>query len=191
MIKPATIFLGLTLLLSGVVIASEKGQAARGTVTAEGTQPPGARDIGITIDDLLHQIDLWYAAVLEGSDGLAGQHESVIMQTVRDDLERSKAAVRELAKRTTLAKGRPHGGFDVLMDTFQSDQDQTFRHTLSIVRNKEQKSLALERTEAVSNKYRLISDYVDLLRKQLGMQRIKLASRTSSLAGCPGMRTIK
>jgi hypothetical protein len=176
-------------LLSGAV-----GTAQISKKTAEGSTgslPPTDAKIETTLDNLLQEIDLWYDAVLDGNGKGMDKHESMILQIVLNDLDGSQAAVQFCAKQAALAGEQAGAGVDVVADVASDIRDMEFSQSLSILRSKEQKSKAFVDTESPSNKYRLISDYVDILRKQLGMPKLKLASRQSASARFPGARIVK
>jgi len=177
------------LLLSGAVATAQISEK-----TAEGSTSsllPTDAKIETTLDNLLQEIGLWYDAVLKCNDKGVDKHESRILQIVLNDLDGSQAAVQYCAKQAALAGKQAGAGTDVVADVAADIRDTEFRRSLSIMRSKEQKSKAFVETDTASNKYRLISDYVDILRKQLGMPKLKLASRQSVSARFPGARIVK
>ena len=189
MLRIISVSVVIGLLLSGAVaMAQNPERIAEGST---GSFPPSVAKVEITLDNLLHEIDLWYDAVLDGNGKDMDRHESGILQIVRDDLDGSQAAVQFCARQAALAGERTGASMDAVSDVGADARGTEFRQSLSILRSKEQKSRAFVETETASNKYRLISDYVDILRKQLGMPKLKLASRQSGSARFPGARIVK
>jgi len=189
MLRTISAFVVIGLLLSGAVALSQNSErVAEGST---GLFPTSAAKIEMTLDNLLHEIDLWYDAVLDGNGKDMDRHESGILQIVRDDLDGSQAAVQFCARQAALAGDLTGVSMDAVSDARVDARSVEFRQSLSIQRSKEQKSRAFIETETSSNKYRLISDYVDILRKQLGMPKLKLASRLSGSARFPGARIVK
>lgn len=137
--------------------------------------PQTVEAINKTVSSLSHHVDLWHDAILKGDEKAARHWEDELVKIVNGDLEDSKRTVRHYARKSSLAGA-------VEMNTTKEenvnrDQDVStaFRTALSILNTKEQLALSFSRTSAFSNKYRLISDYIEVLRKQLGMQKLKLA----------------
>ena len=131
--------------------------------------------INKTVANLSHHVDLWHDAILKGDEKTARHWEDELVKIVNGDLENSKRTVRHYARKSSLA-----GTVELKPtkeDNVNRDQDVSvaFRTALSILNTKEQLALSFTRTNAFSNKYRLISDYIEVLRRQLGMQKLKLA----------------
>ena len=189
MLRTTSAFVVIGLLLSGAVAMSQNpDRVAEGST---GSFPPSVAKVEITLDNLLHEIDLWYDAVLDGNGKDMDRHESGILQIVRDDLDGSQATVQFCAKQAALAGELTGVSMEAVSGAGVDARSAEFRRSLSILRSKEQKSRAFIETETSSNKYRLISDYVDILRKQLGMPKLKLASKLSGSARFPGARIVK
>jgi hypothetical protein len=117
----------------------------------------------------------WHRAVLSGDSKKVDACRSVIDGLIMADLARQ---VRDLeAKRAvvlaqaallgdTLTPLSPSRGMEV---------NAEYAHLLDNFRAKQLVYASYRRSEAFSNKYRLLGDYVDLVRKELGMARLRLA----------------
>lgn len=137
-----------------------------------------------TLQDLSDQIRLWHVAILTGSEDRAQVLEEEILRAIRSDLKEMETAVKKQATRVALSE--THSSIEGEADL--DDDRKVWQQTLALLREKAQKSQAIEETQATCNKFRLISDYVDLLRKQLGMPKVKLASQNELVQEYPGIR---
>ena len=119
------------------------------------------------IDELKGLIDQWYEAKLGGDRNQRDRFENAIIELVRIDMEETRQAVRRYARQAALPPDadRPD---DTLAQA-------AFSRAHAYLNIKEQLSQSFIRVQAFSNKYRLINDYVDLLRKQLDMPKTERA----------------
>ena len=96
---------------------------------------------------------------------------------INRDIHLSENRVRELAKRAALARGGEDN--QKLPDSEVTDQEQDFQRGVALLNTKEALYRSLNKTNVFSTKYRLLGDYIDLLRRELQMPRLKLAGITN------------
>lgn len=121
-----------------------------------------------TIALLQMQYNLWLDAVLSGDKSEAAEYEKNLLGIMNFNIMISQSEVRSMAKEIALAPG----------DQAQSESDggDQFAQAIGHLNAKEALFRSALRTDAFSNKYRLLGDYIDLLRRELKMPRLKLAS---------------
>lgn len=133
-----------------------------------------------TLDELDRAIDLWHDANLKGGDKkIALAHEKIqqILQaditTSWDRIGESEIEVFKSAEefKSTPSTGNGHkdGRVDLRGDI------KNLKQAKIVLRTKERLYSSIEKSSAFSNKYRLLGDYTDVLKKQLGLSRIELA----------------
>lgn len=134
-------------------------------------------------DDLLqqftHHIDLWHDAVLKGDNDRTRHQVEQLNEMIRRDIKGTEKMVRVLAKQAALEP---------------ADEDETekpdafsprrqFERAHALLELKRTLAQSIERTDAFSNKYRLLGDYRDVIRRQLQMPKLKLALKHAQTAG--------
>ncbi len=124
-------------------------------------------------------MERWHSAVLSGDSKKVEACRSVIDSLITADLVRQ---LRDLeAKRAMVLEQAALLG-DTLspLDPDRGTADNAeYVHLLDNLHAKQVVFSSYRRSEAFSNKYRLLGDYIDLVRKQLGMARLKLAEQRS------------
>ncbi len=177
----SVLFLGISLLGS-VVAGNLPGKRELGPEQKE--YPQTLTDIEITLDHLAHTCDLWHDAILKGDMKKAAMWEEKINSILKVDLDDSRRTVRHLARQSSMKNSKETKTESGRVIT-KHEPDKKFQHSLSVLNVKEHLSISFSRTEAFSNKYRLLSDYIDLLRKQLKMPKIKFAENESLKSTIP------
>lgn len=125
-------------------------------------------------------VERWHCAVLSGDSKKVEACRSIIDGLIMADLARH---ARELeAKRAmVLEQAALLGDTLTPLDPDRGMEDNAeYAQYLDNLRAKQLVYASYRRSEAFSNKYRLLGDYIDLLRKQLGMARLKLAGERGS-----------
>jgi hypothetical protein len=119
-----------------------------------------------TVTLLQSECFLWLDAVLSGSESEAEQLEKNLLGIISLDIMINEERVRAMAKRVALAPGA-------------SDSEE-LSQAITSLNTKEALYRAAVKADAFSNKYRLLGDYIDLLRRELKMPRLKLAAGDKS-----------
>lgn len=140
-----------------------------------------------TLDKLTKLIDEWHAAVLASERGRSERIENKILSVISEDITSQQMRVRELAHEVTSeppVKSSADQGVDgkeyrenpVPNDAAENE----FREHHTLLKAKQIIARSVRNSKAFSNKYRLLGDYVDLLRRELGMARVKWANNASN-----------
>jgi len=194
MTKPGYLIVAVAMILSGSVSAEPSGRSEAKAVI---TPSPEQYSPEQTVAELQAAYDLWLEAVLADDDQEADRLENNLLGMVNDDILVAREQVREKARAVTLSaevdEGQPTGP-DEAKDG--SADQQEFSRAIARLKIREALCRSLDRTDAFSNKYRLLGDYIDLIRRELKMPRLKLAVRqkTSSVMsggtspGVPGRK---
>jgi len=167
------------ILLGSVSAEPSVGSEAKAAITMSPEQYSPEQ----VVAELQTEYDLWLEAVLAGDDQEADRLEKNLLGMVNYDILVGREQVREMARAVALSaevdEGQPTGS-DEAKDG-SADQKE-FSRAIACLNIRETLCRSLDRTDAFSNKYRLLGDYIDLLRRELKMPRLKLAvSRKTSL----------
>lgn len=138
------------------------------------------------LDRLTRSIDLWVEANLKGDGKNIHKYETAIFEQIRADIASSRRLVERYeaeVRRSTSEYNRPHdtraGHRDDRADL--RDDVKDLHQARQLLRVKERLASSLHRTTAFSNKYRLLGDYKEVLRRELGMARVELAEDVNEL----------
>ena len=173
------------ILLGSVSAELSVGSEAKAAITTSPEQYSPEQ----VVAELQTEYDLWLEAVLAGDDQEADRLEKNLLGMVNYDILVARELVREMARAVALSaevdEGQPTGP-DEAKDGSVGQKE--FSRAIACLNIREALCRSLDRTDAFSNKYRLLGDYIDLLRRELKMPRLKLAvSRKTSLEMSGGM----
>lgn len=139
-----------------------------------------------TLNELDRAIDLWHDANLKGAEKkiiLAQQKIKEILQAditaSWDRIGESEVEVFKSAEESKATSGNGAARSDDRVDLRNDIKD--LKQAKMIVKTKERLYSSIEKSKAFSNKYRLLGDYTDVLKKQLGLSRIELAEDRAEL----------
>jgi hypothetical protein len=124
---------------------------------------------------------LWLEEVLDGDEGRAHGYERDLMRMVGYDVILSQEAVRRIAKQAALTSDHAESE-PAAEDVRAAPKQLDFQRAVAHLRAKEAIYRALSHTDAFSNKYRLLGDYIDLLRRELDMPKLMLARTGNDMA---------
>jgi hypothetical protein len=176
-LRTLIILLGIALVGSGAsAIASEsKPQHTVGPVSGE------LFKLETTCDRLSHSIDLWHDATLRGNEGNIEKYFGEIVSMVDQDIVASRRLLKLFAQETLLLQ---QAATDVeernlLEEEAQQEEMRATREAIeqlaALINTKMALKEALDNSVAFSNRYRLLGDYINLLRKELEIPKVKLA----------------
>ncbi len=167
----ATVVIAATSILFGPVAAATPEKAAETEPIAEVSCSPEKM---VARFEAQHQA--WLEAVLCGDSKKAEQSETNLLGMVDRDILVHRESVRSLATKIALSSSDNVDPTTALPRVSQGSKfHEEFQHSVSRLETKEALYRSLRKTEAFSNKYRLLGDYIDLLRRELKMPRLKLA----------------
>ena len=128
---------------------------------------------------LSYSIDLWYDAALKGNESETRRFEGVIHSFLDNDIRTDEQLLSLLSDQISRAALNSNG-CDSLVEDSSSNPAPLDRSALSqaweVVNTKKLLQENISRASAFSNKYRLMGDYIELLRRELDLPRLKLAS---------------
>jgi hypothetical protein len=129
---------------------------------------------------LSYAVDLWHDATLKGDDGKIKECRDDIRKFLEADIESERNLVKMLTRQAIDNEaGKNEEGKNLIEEKpgrkpAKADQDLV-NQLVPLIRTKELLVDAMERSEAFSNQYRLLGDYIDLLRRELDMPRLQYA----------------
>ncbi len=126
-------------------------------------------------ESLSQAVDRWYEATLAGDNGKTRECEQRLVKLLAADIDRTQNELNLLTTHLTDKSS------DSLIGPLPPDsQANPIRDSLSILKDKVRLKRmllgAITQSDAFSNKYRLLGDYVDLLRREVGLPKLKLAA---------------
>jgi hypothetical protein len=125
-----------------------------------------------TLEQLDRNIDLWHKANLRGNSKEIRRYEEDIFNLVRTDL----AETRQLVEALQVGASSINNSADQSKKHRKAENLQEAKLRLQL---KEQLAASLFRTNAFSNKYRLLGNYMEVLRSELGATQTQLAEGNS------------
>jgi len=131
-------------------------------------------------------IDRWVEANLTGHNKKAHRYEESILEQIQADiassrrqLERYEAEVRSSAKEYNLLHQSRAARHDDRVDL--RDDVKDLHLTGRLLKEKERLASALHKVATFSNKYRLLGDYMEVMRRELGMAKVELVEDANEL----------
>jgi len=122
------------------------------------------------LGDLQFHQDLWMEASLNGDSKRAGNYLATVMALLSYDISVASFEVSELAKQALLSRSPEDSESPGV-----SPQQEAFSRGVAVLNFKEKLFKRIASTRAFSNKYRLVSDYLDVLRRELDHPGVNLA----------------
>lgn len=121
---------------------------------------------------LAYAIDLWHDACLKVDAGQVSEFEGKIFSLLSVDLSADQQLLG-LCSPYREATSRRTGGSDSV--GVISLDSETYAQTYDLVQAKVRLYQSIAQSNSFSNKYRLLWDYIELTRRQLGLPRLRLA----------------
>ena len=176
--RTRALILPVVILFCASLASAEQPESAA-NVSSANPQGDYSREVLLTTLETNHE--LWLEAQLAGDRAQAAQIEKELLGLLNCDIYTHQERVRQMAGDLALASS------DAQRDTANRNaadslsRQADFQKSVSGLNTKEALHRSLEKTDAFSNKYRLLGDYIDLLRRELKMPRLKLASSKASV----------
>ena len=180
------------LILSAVILlctCPAFAEQATSTANAIPANPWGnySQEVLLTTLEINHE--LWLEAQLVGHSKQAARIEKELLGLLNGDIYAHQERVRRLARDLVFSpasQADQSGG--PAADSLS--RQLVFRTEISALNVKEALHRSMEKTDAFSNKYRLLGDYIDLLRRELDMPKLKLASSKALPAETKNQSTV-
>ncbi|MFZ1684873.1 MAG: hypothetical protein WAU88_12205 [Candidatus Zixiibacteriota bacterium] len=177
------------LLLLAASIQAADPQPLVGGNPSQGSVPDNLKEYyysGLAPEKLSYSIDLWYDAVLKGDNGHADRYELSMVNMVQEDIDSTRLALMQFSQyyeRTqkealVLDSTAPHGQY---LPTLEKLDEEIYSSAWEIYKDKQRLFDAIRQSNAPSNKYRLITDYIDVLRRQIGLPKLKVVASREHL----------
>lgn len=136
---------------------------------------------GLEPKRLAYALDLWYDAVLKGDDDQVADRESILFGLLQQDVDSTGRVLRMFnallaraeADATRLDTGQSLSDDYPLLEALNRD---IYSEAWDVYKNKQKLLTAVRRSGSISNKYRLMSDYIEVLRREIGLPRLRLAT---------------
>ncbi|MBU8933260.1 MAG: hypothetical protein KOO62_04565 [candidate division Zixibacteria bacterium] len=182
--KMAVIIGSVVLLAATGGLANDKSDKDRNDLEQINQDWQDVRPSAATIVKLTHFVDLWHDATLKGRRDLVFQREQELMSIIMSDLGRSYKYLDECEEKSV------HSNQERLSHPLEIDgihqssmevpiNPTNLQKTRSLIKAKQRIAGTISRSTAFSNKLRLFGDYQELLRRELDLERPKLAEETS------------
>jgi len=137
------------------------------------------------LNQLSLHTDLWHVALIRGEDDKAILYQQVLATIIRADVMASERLVRILARRTTMI------GIDLINIDENNDEiikrkaqrsmvSEAFTRNLRLLRAKAKVLQRMDLHDFSPNTYNLLSQYMNILRRQIGLEKVWLATTASN-----------
>jgi len=135
--------------------------------------------------ELSHEIDLWHDAILKRNAKRVRKHQKRIFSLIDSDIRARSQAVRRYEReanksvRNVVENVRADEPVSASEKYAAKDDIKDLRKARQLVKAKEILFDSIKRTETFSNRYRLLGDYLEIVRRENRMNRIELAENSS------------
>lgn len=185
--KLAKLVLTIGLLLIGTTLLGAD-QDASGNLGQKNQPAQNPKQLSFEVNTtsqvLEHTVDLWHDAVLKGNDKQSDFFFGEICNIITEDIQENDIQMKMLVREIEYMYRENSSEGENLIEANHNDKKiDEYKKYLPIISSsiciKEELFRALSRTNAFSNKYRLLGDYKNLLRKELGMPKLQVADLQS------------
>ncbi len=180
MLTRLALLLMAVLLVSASVAAAGPGQCEHKQSESQIEQDQNnLASTKLTLKRLTHAVDLWHDANLKGDRTAIEKCEMALQDLMEHDLDLTQAQLSQDGK----AAAQSALGFKRGARSWseQVDDQNDLGKEKQLFGAKKRLANTWANSDAFSNKYRLINDYLDVLRRQTGTERIQLAEDTEEL----------
>lgn len=146
-------------------------------------QPQDCRNAGATLVKLGHFVDLWRDANLNDETGRAKEYEMEMTDMLRNDIRQCMEQIDQCKQK--LCNDSETGSVSTVSagDVQRGTVIDNLQEADSLLKAKKRLLGAIMRTNAFSNKYRLFGDYMELLRRELDRDAVKVALTGNGVNG--------
>lgn len=163
----------LALVLTGSVFGGEPATTEQ-SGSPEDSTAVYERRVDLTVEGLSHAVDLWHDANLLGNENLIARYEILIDNILRADIKATEMVLKTLESECHAdgSGGEPR---------VKAELEDCYR----ILYEKEKLAEKVRRADTFSEKYRHLGGYINALRRELGMPRLRLAEDKEPLDDSP------
>jgi len=173
------VVLAACLLLTGSVVAGSKAERIQDRQEIR-QDLANINHTQTTLEALEHAVDLWHDANLKHDKELAKKYMVQIEVIIQNDIDHARKAVKAAQKEKNQSyreRTRRHATRGAKADDVRDHRDDVRDAGAwqDVYKLKKRLMVSIKRGEAFSNRYRLLGDYADVLRKEVNMNRVELA----------------
>ncbi|MGH8015929.1 MAG: hypothetical protein ACREBV_07040 [Candidatus Zixiibacteriota bacterium] len=136
---------------------------------------------GTVEKNLTHEIDLWHDATLKKNGKRIRAHEKRIFEIIEADIQARDRVIHryenEAGRSTAEVAGQPGPAIAAApSDKLEMHDDiKDLRQAKQLVKAKQLLYDSIKRTDTFSNRYRLLGDYLEIVKRESRMNTIELA----------------
>lgn len=137
--------------------------------------------------DLSHEIDLWHDAALKRNGKRMRSHEKRIFDLVENDIQARDRVVfryeneKNASVHNAVKDGQPGQRVNVNESSQIRDDVKDLRKARQLVKAKQMLYDSIKRTDTFSNRYRLLGDYLEIVKRESRLNRVELAEDASDV----------
>lgn len=173
------------LLITGSAIAADSNEVKADKIELQKDKQE-FQQTRMIYKKLHHGVDLWHDANLKGDTDKIRKYRNRLFELIRSDLTNSRQEIArgeaELSRSWKEFKGEQPKSDEKADDRHDLRDDvNDLKQRQLLARTKAKLFVTLKRSEAFSNRFRLLNDYLDLLRGELNINRIEVAEDIKEL----------
>lgn len=162
----------LAIMIAGSIAAADNLQrAADRTEICQDKQE--LKRTKACYDKLSSAIDNWHDAYLLGDEKRIGGAEKVLVDIIVEDINVSYKLVGESEKELVRSRVSSDGSIDQRTDVIDDRAD--LKQARKLLNSKEHLLAGWKKADSFGYKYRVLGDYQELLRQEMGVVRLELA----------------
>lgn len=133
------------------------------------------------VKELSHEVDLWHDAILKRNGKRLRKHQRRIFSIIESDLKSRNHAISryELEAKKSVANVVPGVRNDKTLSRTEKhsarDDIRDLRKARQLIKAKELLFDSIKRSDAFSNRYRLLGDYLKIVKRESRLNRVELA----------------
>jgi len=136
---------------------------------------------GLEPERLAYCIDLWYDAALKGDNSKAAKYEKMIHDILRTDLDSTRQALSLFGRQLDESQKAEIVQDSVVPLNYKFSPEileaqELYDQEWESYKAKERLVVTIQSSGSFSNKYRLMSDYIEVLRRDIGLPKLKYAA---------------
>lgn len=136
---------------------------------------------GLEPERLAYCIDLWYDAALKGDNGKAARYEKMIHEILRTDLDSTRQALSQFGRQLDESQKAELGLDSTVPLNYKFSPEileaqDLYDQEWDSYKAKEKLASTILNSTSFSNKYRLMSDYIEVLRRDIGLPKLRYAA---------------
>jgi hypothetical protein len=187
MVMRLALLVVMVLLVAGSVVAAGPGQCqSKQDQTQIGQDEEQLASTRLSLKRLTHAVDLWHDANLKGDRTAVTKCERALKDLIKTDIDITQAQIARLDREAAQSALQFKHGDRSWSESAENHADYVddrsdLGEAKQLFGAKKRLANTWSKSDAFSNKYRLVNDYLDVLRRQAGLQRMELAEDIEEL----------